>query len=663
MSIVRSTFIILNVVLISGLNLFSQDQKTTIRTLLDSSDVYWNTNTDKSLSFANEALRQSINISDSNLIAESYYEVGNAYYMLSKDDISMDYFLKALEISKRIGNLTILTKTQNSIGILYGFQGDTEKGLFYINSACKTLKSINDTVRYAKSLKLLGWLYDRRKEYKIAIKNLIECISITKDSDPMAYNLLGEAYNGINDYTNATLNAQKGLDLFIDKGDINGQGESHNLIGNINFKKENYNKALYHFNQQYKCAQILKATRDMIEAQLHISETYAALHQYNKAYEHHLLYSVLNDSITGHSNIKEVQLKYDKQLDSLMQKNQITLNKETIARKDAENKSQRLILYTFVGGLLILLIFSFLLLRIYLQKKRANIVLSQQKEEITTQRDEIEAQRDTLNVQNNILSEQKKEITDSINYAKRIQQAVLPSIEFTNSIMGENLILFKPKDIVSGDFYFFDKRRNNLLIAVADCTGHGVPGGFMSMLGISYLQEVITKEDILTAGNVLNLLRDYIIHSLQQRGVSGEQKDGMDLVFCALNLDTLELQYAGANNPLYIFHNQTKELSEIAPDKMPVAIHENMKPYTNHKIQLQKGDTIYLMSDGYEDQFGGPKGKKFLSKNIKQLITDNANKSLTEQKRILESTLDNWMNNGGKTYDQTDDITVVGMRI
>ncbi|MBI5219622.1 MAG: SpoIIE family protein phosphatase [Bacteroidia bacterium] len=304
--------------------------------------------------------------------------------------------------------------------------------------------------------------------------------------------------------------------------------------------------------------------------------------------------------------------------------------------------------------------------------REKNVVLEQQNEEIRAQRDEIE-------IQKHIIEEKNEEVMDSIHYAKRIQQAVLPGSELFDSLVADYFILFMPKDIVSGDFYFFAKRRYWLLAAVADCTGHGVPGAFMSMMGVSFLNEIVARDDVNTASQVLDELRRHIIKSLQQKGISGEQKDGMDIAFIALNLDTFEMQFAGANNPLYIVSSQQEaggsemsklptaaancQLLELKPDKMPVAIHENMLPFTNHKIQIHKEDIIFMFSDGYGDQFGGPKGKKFYEKQLKEMLLVNSHLSMEEQKKILDGTMENWKNSYGVKYEQTDDITVLGIKI
>lgn len=286
-----------------------------------------------------------------------------------------------------------------------------------------------------------------------------------------------------------------------------------------------------------------------------------------------------------------------------------------------------------------------------------NEELKQLVEEVTSQRDEIEAQRDLVTEQKEHIEEIHNEVSQSIDYATRLQSAILPDPEILKKITTDHFVLFQPKDKVSGDFFWWAHVEDHTVITAADCTGHGVPGAFMSMLGISFLREIVLKEYITHPGVVLRRLRKEIIKSLKQRGVSGEQKDGMDMALIAINHETNMLQFAGANNPLYLIRNG--EFTEYKPDKMPIAIYDRMDNYTVQEIQLISGDQLYLFSDGYPDQFGGPKGKKFMYKRFKELLTEISSKSMYEQKSILEKEFNNWK---GET-EQIDDVVVLGIKI
>ncbi len=297
-----------------------------------------------------------------------------------------------------------------------------------------------------------------------------------------------------------------------------------------------------------------------------------------------------------------------------------------------------------------------------------NEVLNQQKEEIEAQRDEIEQQRDLVIVQKDQIQYQNQEIKDSISYASRIQMALLPSEENLSKICEDYFVLFKPRDVVSGDFYWASEVNGWFISIVADCTGHGVPGAMMSMLGISFINDIVRKQEVNSSSEVLNLLRKDIIESLQQHGEQGETKDGMDMSVCAVNLETNQAQYAGANNSMYLIKKENNEpqLVEFKPDKMPVAIHTRMQPFTDHNFTVEKGDKIYLFTDGFPDQFGGPKGKKIKYRAFKELVLSISDQEMKDQKKALNDYLANWMGESKPSagvYEQIDDICVLGFQL
>jgi serine phosphatase RsbU (regulator of sigma subunit) len=253
---------------------------------------------------------------------------------------------------------------------------------------------------------------------------------------------------------------------------------------------------------------------------------------------------------------------------------------------------------------------------------------------------------------------QKEEITSSIEYASRIQMAMLPMTDLFQEAFADYFILFKPRDIVSGDFYWIGEDEENIFVTVADCTGHGVPGAFMSTLGISVLNEITTHNRDLQANTILNLLRDKIKTSLHQTGKEGEAADGMDISLCVIKKNKKSIQFSGAYNPLLIY---TKgELREYKADRMPIGIHYgNEASFTNYEISVKKGDAFYIFSDGLNDQFGGPDGSKYKKSNFKALVSEICEKPMAEQKRIIENEFKKWK---GKA-EQVDDITIIGVRI
>ncbi len=305
-----------------------------------------------------------------------------------------------------------------------------------------------------------------------------------------------------------------------------------------------------------------------------------------------------------------------------------------------------------------------------------------QRDEIASQRDEIEALLDEITAQRDFVTQQRDEVakvnkslTDSIKYAKRIQQAVLPPQETLQQILPESFIYFKPRDIVSGDFYWVKKIANYLIVAAADCTGHGVPGAFMSMLGMSMMNELVRQHDINTPNVLLEELRKYTKQSLRQTGRVMEPHDGMDIAVIAIDLAKGNLQYAGAHNPLYITRrsdvvienrhakigarNGKAQLFEFKATPNPIGIHAKEQAFENHHIKLEKGDAIYLFSDGYVDQFGGRRGYKFMTKRFKELLVNNYHLDMCKQADLLSATMNEWQN---EEYDQVDDMLIIGIR-
>jgi serine phosphatase RsbU (regulator of sigma subunit) len=309
------------------------------------------------------------------------------------------------------------------------------------------------------------------------------------------------------------------------------------------------------------------------------------------------------------------------------------------------------LLYLIAAVTLVILIVKWYTRHLEKEKIRLEKIVQERTKEVVAQKDQIEQQRDEI-------AKKNRDITDSIEYASKIQTAVLPSEEFTDKNLPEHFVFFRPRDIVSGDFYWIDRKNGLVIVIAADCTGHGVPGAFMSMLGVSLLNEIVNKHETTQANLILNELRDEVKRTLRQTGKEGEAKDGMDIALAVLDLNNMKMEFAGAYNPLYFFRNG--ELHQYKADRMPIGIYIREKPtFTNHEIDIQKGDTFYIFSDGFQDQFGGEDGSKFKTKRLKELLAEIQDKSMEEQKKILEETFDEWKGN----REQLDDVILIGVRI
>lgn len=359
---------------------------------------------------------------------------------------------------------------------------------------------------------------------------------------------------------------------------------------------------------------------------------------------------VQKDTLTRQKEKIGIQIaRIDEQLKKISeQDSRIKVQLEAIEK-------QKLVLCFVILALILVSSLGYYIYRSYKIKKEANIKLEEKNRTISLQKDEIEKQRDLASAQRDQIAYQKRHIEDSIMYAKRIQTALIPSLELFSDRL-EHFVLYKPLAIVSGDFYWVSSQTNPQVIISADCTGHGVPGAFMSMLGVTLLNEIINGKHILMPDQIIENLRQGIIRSLKQVAEEDSIKDGMDIAVCVVDFEKNILWFAGANSPLYLVRGA--ELIHYRADKMPVAIHYRMEPFTLHKIDLQKGDAFYIFSDGYADQFGGPKQKKFMSNQLRETLVSMAGMPMLKQGEKLNEIFEEWRGDS----PQIDDVTLIGVR-
>ena len=359
---------------------------------------------------------------------------------------------------------------------------------------------------------------------------------------------------------------------------------------------------------------------------------------------------VQQDTLANQKEKIAIQIaRIDEQLSKISeQENKIKVQLETLEK-------QKLVIYFVILALVLVSFLGYYIYRGYKIKKEANIKLEEKNRTISRQKDEIEKQRDLAAAQRDQIAYQKKHITDSIMYAKRIQTALIPSLELFSDKL-EHFVLYKPLAIVSGDFYWVSTQQNLQIIIAADCTGHGVPGAFMSMLGVTMLNEIVSGKHVVMPDQIIEELRNGIIKALNQQENEDSVKDGMDIAICVVDFSKNILYFSGANNPLYLVRGG--ELIHYRADKMPVAIHYKMTPFTLHTIELQKGDAFYIFSDGYADQFGGPKEKKYMTSQLKETIVSMANEPMLKQGEKLSEIFEEWRGEN----PQVDDVTLIGVR-
>lgn len=619
---------------------------------------------------------------DKKALSIAYNNIGNINEYKGNYPRALEYFHKSLKVIEENNDKQSVANSFLNIGGVIAEQGNYNEALEYFNKALKIAEELNDKRKISESYECIGEVYSKINNPQ-AIEYLLKALVIAEELSYTTAMLnvsrkIGEHYRVQGSYQKALEHYGKALVLAQEMNRKRAICEVWYKVGLINLSQKEYASALSSSLKSLEIANELKLLAFQRDINSQLAEIYAATNNFAKAYKSHKLYKELNDSINKEENIKKIiEVEYTYKLDKEKQAIELEQQKKD-AIMAAQKRQQTIILFSFIIAFILMSLLAFYIYRSYLDKKQSNILLTKQKEEIevknenlvllnekitsqreeiSSQRDEIEAQRDMVVIQKDSIQAQKNVITDSIDYAKHIQQALLPSSEYTEANLQEHFILFKPKDIVSGDFYWSTRVNEYLIVTVADCTGHGIPGAFMSILGISFLNEIVGKKGVVKASDILDQLRNSVIDALKQKWRSGEQKDGIDLALIVINTKIGHLQYAGAHNPLYIV-TADKELKQIKPDNQTVAINIKMTPFTNHEIQLNKGDSIYLASDGYHDQFGGLQNSKFKKTQLKDLFVAIADKPMVEQGKLLDSTFEHWK---GK-YEQTDDVTIVGMK-
>jgi serine phosphatase RsbU (regulator of sigma subunit) len=389
---------------------------------------------------------------------------------------------------------------------------------------------------------------------------------------------------------------------------------------------------------------------DLVDCYRSLSQIKEKAGNTGEALQYYKLFAEMKDSMINDNKTKFISnLQEDYEINKKEQENKVLQAQNEVSATTI--KQQKLVSYFITAGLLLAIALAFFIFRGYRQKQKANEIIMHQKEEV-------EKQKSIAEEKSIIVEEKNKEILDSIHYAKRIQSALLTSEKYMKKILPEHFVFYKPKDIVSGDFYWSVKHHDKIYFAAADCTGHGVPGAFMSLVGISFLNEILVEKKIYSPEKILDQLRDDIIRTLNPEESIEETKDGMDIVLCCYDPDTKELQFAAANNPLYLIRNG--KLTEYKADKFPVGkYYGEMLPFTLQSIPLQPGDLIYTFTDGYADQFGGPDGKKYKYKQLQNLLLSFHAQPMEKQKQKLDDEMIAWKGN----LEQVDDILIIGIKI
>ena len=597
-------------------------------------------------------------------LARTLTNIGSVYRLYGNYEDAINQHFDALDIYEELNDSEGIAWSALNIGRLFKMMKNYQKSIEYVNKSLSIYKKIKKsgkpTTGVTLCLKEKGSIYYQMGNLEQAVKYSEEVLLINKQNKNYfgvanTLSSLGMVYFNAREYSKAKNYLIKSVHLKDSLKDNTGKASILRYLGRICMTQGNLSKATKNLQNSLKYALEQNLKEDEKEAYLSLSYLNERTGNKGKALEYFKKYTTLKERLNN-QKINELELQYE--FDKKQRQIEFSQQQREIEQK-AKLQKQKIFTWVFVGGFLLMIIIAYLIFKGYQRKKKTNGILRKQKQEIEEQRDEIEVQRDFVTKQRDQISHQNSIITDSIEYAKRIQTALFPQDKFMNQVLGEYFVFMKPRNIVSGDFYWLAEKNNKTIVTVADCTGHGVPGAFMSMLGITLLTEIVNQNEELHADQILETLRKNIIELLHQEyGVRGS-KDGMDIALCIIDKDTLEMQYAGAYNPAYIIRN--KEILELKADKMPIGIYaiRSDKKFQKVNFKLQKDDLIYLFSDGYVDQFGGEKTCKFKPKAFKNLLLDIYTLPMSEQKEQLEQTMEQWQGE----QSQLDDMMIMGMRI
>ena len=591
----------------------------------------------KALTSLKEGIKVREEIGDKKGMANTYHNIGLIYQLWGNYIEALKYYNKSFEILKETGDKKGMAASYNNFGMIYKAQKKEMLAFEYYSKSLRIKKEIDDRIGIADSYGNIGLLYYQQGDYEQALEYHTKSLKIykamgAKREIASSYHNIGMVFQIRKNFEHALSYYEKSLKIKEEIKDRSGMAGSYDNMGFIAFEQKNFTTALEFGKKSLAIAQELGLLYHSKVASSLLYQVFQKTKRPAKALEMYKLSIQMGDSLKSIENTEasiklEYQHAYEKEqaLAEAKQHEQITLSAE-------REKRQQFIAYSIGGGLVMVLAFAFFILnRLQVTRRQKNV---------------IEQQKD-------LVEEQKKDITDSIYYGENIQKALLPSAQEL-SLIPDGFVLFLPKDIVSGDFYWMQHHNNKVYLAACDCTGHGVPGAFMSMIGSSLLDEAVVEKGITQPNEIFYEVRKGFINALKQTGQT--QKDGMDAVLIAWDKKS-NLQVAAAYSPVIIIRKGA--IQELKPDRQPVGFHTGeQKPFTHHEIKLEKGDTVYLFSDGYPDQFGGPKQKKYMMKNFKKLLLSIQDKTMNEQKTILETTMAEWK---GDT-EQVDDILVMGVR-
>ena len=608
-------------------------------------------NTDLAMKLCNEALQIAEQLGDKKAIANAQENIGGIYTQLGDIVKALEYHFLVLKLREEIKDKEGIAQAMNNIAYIYGLQGEFDKADEFYAKILKYREETNNQPEVVRTLLGMSFDFRSRGDTLNTIKCLERALKISEtigDKYSVATTLgnLGVVYGTAGKLQQAQNCFFKSLKLQEELGDVEGKAYSLHNIGDIFFKQKNMPQAVIYANKSLAFAKELKYPAVIkISAELLLG-IYTEQGKYKEAFEMQRLYIHMRDSLNNDETKRatiQTQFQYE------FEKKESAIKAEQ-DKKDAiateEKRRQQVVTYAISAVLVLVFLLAIFIFRSFRIKQKANI--------------ELAGKNDLIEKQKHVVEEKQKEILDSITYAKRLQQAILPSLSDIKKLLPDSFLLYQPKDIVAGDFYWMEHLNGITFIAAADSTGHGVPGAMVSVVCSNALNRTVKEFKITEPGKILDKVRELVIETFEKS--KSEVKDGMDISLAAIHQNSDSqgyiVEWAGANNPLWYFTNNV--INEITADKQPIGNTDNPKPFTTHKLQLSKGDIIYLFTDGYADQFGGPKGKKFKYKQFQELlIATNSNTNLSETEKVLYDTFTNWKGN----LEQVDDVCIIGIRV
>jgi tetratricopeptide (TPR) repeat protein/serine phosphatase RsbU (regulator of sigma subunit) len=605
------------------------------------------------MDYYEQSLEVARNFKDEINYAYGLNAIGLCYFGQGDYDEAIDYYTRCLKLSEKIKDEAQIADALHSIGLLYAYQDESEKAIEYYTQALEIENSRSNKKGIARNYMGLGNAYGVMEDYEKSMEYYTISLELSQeigDKNGIAFSLtnIGSHYEKQHEYN-------KAIDCFIESlkvaeeiGERKVIANALNNIGDIYKIEGDNNKALSYYKRSLSVAKEISDAVEIQNAAKSLSAVYKEMGNYKEGFEMYELYITERDSLQSKNNQKELirqeyKYAYEKQAtaDSLKTVETTKLKDAQIVAEQAQNKQHEQQKYFLFGGLGLALLFGgFIFNRFRVTQKQKGII-EEQKQLVDTAFDQLESKN--------------TEILDSIQYAKRIQNAILPPDKVVKEYLNDSFIYYKPKDIVAGDFYWMEPTPEGVLFASADCTGHGVPGALVSVLCNNSLNRSVREYKLTDPGTILNKTREIVIQEFERS--EDEVKDGMDIALCSLKGNTLK--YSGANNPLWIIRKDAQEVEVIKADKQPIGQFEKVMPYTTHTLDLNHGDAIYIFSDGYIDQFGGAKGKKFKSRPFKNLLLSIQDKTMEEQYVLIDSAFQKWKGE----LEQIDDVCVIGVKL